>query len=63
MDDFCLFRRSHIRPAIPTRDAGIIDAGEFPLLLLSTTSASLHTTDKISCLHPKKREDRTQLDL
>jgi hypothetical protein len=34
MDDFRLFRRSHIIPAIPTRDAGVTDAGEFLLFLL-----------------------------
>jgi hypothetical protein len=63
MDDFCLFRRSHIMPDIPTRDAGVIDTGEFLLFLPSAVSASLHIAQKISCLRPKKREDCTQLDL
>jgi hypothetical protein len=62
MDDFRLFRRSHIMLAIPTREAGVIDAGEFLLFLPSTASASLHTAEKISCLRPKKRDDCTQLD-
>jgi hypothetical protein len=62
MDDFRRFRRFHIMPAIPTRDAGVIDAGEFLLFLPSVVSASLHTAQKISCLRPKKREDCTQLD-
>jgi phosphate starvation-inducible protein PhoH len=62
MDDFHLFHRSHIMRAIPTRDAGVIDAGEFLLFLPSAVSASLHTAQKNSCLRPKKREDCTQLD-
>jgi hypothetical protein len=62
MDDFRLFCRSHIMPAIPTRDAGVIDAGEFLLFLPSAVSASLHIPQKISCLRPKKREDYTHLD-
>jgi hypothetical protein len=43
MDDFRLFHRSQMMPAVPTRAAGVIDAGEFLLFLPSAVSALLHT--------------------
>jgi hypothetical protein len=56
------FRRSHILSAIPTRDAGVVYAGEFLLFPPLAISASLHTAQEISCLRLTKREDCTQLD-
>jgi hypothetical protein len=42
MNYFCLFHRSHIMPAILTRNAGVIDAGEFLLFLPSLPHCIQH---------------------